>query len=249
MGRRTRDHGARAHWSPNRSVRVSASAPLIACAGLIKRFANAGARAHRPRAAGRRPPRAAGPDGAGKTTLLSLLAGSAEASEGSVQRPDNARSAWCPQRNALYRRLSAREKSGALRGGSRACRARVELAELAAAVALANELDCRRAALARSGPRVNVAIGCSAARASSCSTSRRPPRPGPPLALCHARARERAGGTVAFATQNVEEARLAADRCWCSSTGAPPTRAAGGVLRQAEAGDAAAATSARSSPS
>jgi ABC-type multidrug transport system ATPase subunit len=50
-----------------------------------------------------------GPNGAGKSTLLSLLAGALEPSAGRVERVDGRRVGWVPQRPALYERLTARE--------------------------------------------------------------------------------------------------------------------------------------------
>jgi ABC-2 type transport system ATP-binding protein len=50
-----------------------------------------------------------GPNGAGKSTLLSILAGALEPTAGSVERVNGARVGWVPQRPAFYDRLTARE--------------------------------------------------------------------------------------------------------------------------------------------
>jgi ABC-2 type transport system ATP-binding protein len=195
---------------------VSADAPLIACAGLVKRF---GARQvlgpvdlalH----AGDRLA-LLGPNGAGKTTLLSLLAGSAEASAGSVQRPEQREIGVVPQRPALYRRLSARENLELFARLADVPEPEAELAELIAAVALGDEVDrpVERLSLGQA-QRVNVAIGLlGRPRVVLLDEPTAALDPGHRLALWALleRVGER-GGAFAFATQNVEEARLAADR-------------------------------------
>lgn len=50
-----------------------------------------------------------GPNGAGKSTLLALLGGALEPTAGRVERSDDVKIGWAPQRPAQYGRLTARE--------------------------------------------------------------------------------------------------------------------------------------------
>jgi ABC-2 type transport system ATP-binding protein len=195
---------------------VSAATPLIACAGLIKRFDGRQVLGPIDLAlyAGDRLA-LLGPNGAGKTTLLSLLAGSADASQGSVERPGERQIGVVPQRLALYRRLSARENLELFARLAEVPEPEAELAELTAAVALGEALDLpvERLSLGQA-QRVNVAIGLlGRPQVVLLDEPTAALDPGHRLALWGLleRVSER-GGAVAFATQNVEEARLAADR-------------------------------------
>jgi ABC-2 type transport system ATP-binding protein len=195
---------------------VSADAPLIACAGLVKSFGGRRVLGPIDLALGSGDRVALlGPNGAGKTTLLSLLAGSAEASAGEVRRPELREIGVVPQRPALYRRLSARENLELFAHLAGVPEPEEELAELSAAVALGDALErpVERLSLGQA-QRVNVAIGLlGKPRVVLLDEPTAALDPGHRLALWAMleRVSER-GGAVAFATQNVEEARLAADR-------------------------------------
>jgi ABC-2 type transport system ATP-binding protein len=195
---------------------MSAGAPLIACAGLTKSFG--GRQVLGPVELALHPgDRLAllGPNGAGKTTLLSLLAGTLVPDGGSVQRPDARESGVVPQRPALYRRLSARENLALFARLARVPEPEAELADLIAEVALGDAADrpVERLSLGQV-QRVNVALGLIG-RPSVVLLDEPTAAldPGHRLALWDMLARVGArGGAVAFATQNVEEARVAADR-------------------------------------
>ncbi len=120
-----------------------------------------------------------------------------------------------PQRPALYRRLSARENLDLFARLARVPEPEAELAELIDVVALGDAADrpVERLSLGQA-QRVNVALGLiGRPRVVLLDEPTAALDPGHRLALWEMleRVGER-GGAVAFATQNVEEARVAADR-------------------------------------
>jgi ABC-2 type transport system ATP-binding protein len=151
-----------------------------------------------------------GPNGAGKSTLLSLLAGAIEPSEGVVER--EGRIGWVPQRPAHYGRLSARENlelfarlDGGAAGDADRLLAEFELPD-----------DGR--------PSTNLSVGNRQRLNLALALIGRPEAlllDEPTAALDPTQRRRlwervdalrRAGGSVCFATQNLEELPLHADR-------------------------------------
>ncbi len=155
-----------------------------------------------------------GPNGAGKTTLLTLLAGAAEATEGTVERASG-RTGWVPQRPALYRKLTARENLRLFAELERLERPHEEAERLLGQVDLLDAADRPAQDLSVGNvQRLNVAIGLVADPAVVFLDE--------PTASLDPRQRARLwqllrgvtgrGGAVVFATQNVEEAHTQADR-------------------------------------
>ena len=155
-----------------------------------------------------------GPNGAGKSTLLALLAGALEPSEGAVERAEDARIGWAPQRPAFYGRLTPCENLelfARLEG-------EVDPAAAAARLLRAFELpDTGRAAGALSvgnRQRLNLAIallGSPRVLLLDEPTASLDPAQRQRLWERVDAVRE-AGGAVVFATQNVEEVADHADR-------------------------------------
>jgi ABC-type multidrug transport system ATPase subunit len=155
-----------------------------------------------------------GPNGAGKSTLLSLLAGALGPSAGRVERRKGARVGWAPQRPAQYGRLSARENLELFarlegehdpRGAAERLLAEFDLPDEAAPSANLSVGNRQRLNLAISllgDPHVLLLDEPTA----SLDPDQRRRLWGRVAGL-----RER-GGAVVFATQNLEEIELFADR-------------------------------------
>ena len=157
-----------------------------------------------------------GPNGAGKSTLLAILAGALEPSAGDVERARrDLRVGWVPQRPAQYGRLSARENLAlfARLEGLRpdVAETRVggllELVEIAAPDRPSAELS------AGNQQRLNIAIALLAdpnVLLLDEPTASLDPAQRRRLWELASGVRER-GGTVAFATQNLDELERFAD--------------------------------------
>jgi ABC-type multidrug transport system ATPase subunit len=155
-----------------------------------------------------------GPNGAGKSTLLAVLAEALEPSEGAVERAEDVRIGWAPQRPAFYGRLTPRENLELF------ARLEGEADPAAAATRLlgAFELPATgRAAGALSvgnRQRLNLAIallGSPRVLLLDEPTASLDPAQRQRLWERVETVRER-GGAVVFATQNLEEVAGHADR-------------------------------------
>ena len=148
-----------------------------------------------------------GPNGAGKSTLLALLAGALEPSEGTVDV--NARVGWVPQRPAHYARLSARENLELF------ARLEDEVDPRAAADALIERFglpdDTRSSAALSVGNRQRLNVALSLLGRPDVLLLDEPTAaldPGQRRRLWETLA----GGTICFATQNLEELERFAQR-------------------------------------
>jgi len=154
-----------------------------------------------------------GPNGAGKSTLLAVLAGALEPSAGNVERVNGVRVGWVPQRPALYDRLTARENLELF------ARLEGESAHAASADQLLTrfELPSDRPAYQLSvgnRQRLNVALALlGEPRVLLLDEPTASLDPGQRRRLwATVTALRGEGGSVVFATQNLEELDLYADR-------------------------------------
>jgi ABC-2 type transport system ATP-binding protein len=150
-----------------------------------------------------------GPNGAGKSTLLAILAGALEPSAGRVERRDGLRVGWVPQRPAHYGRLSARENLELF------ARLEGEPDAPAAASALLERFglpdDARSSAKLSVGNRQRLNVALSLLGRPDVLLLDEPTAaldPGQRRRLWETLA----GGTICFATQNLEELERFADR-------------------------------------
>jgi ABC-2 type transport system ATP-binding protein len=154
-----------------------------------------------------------GPNGAGKSTLLALLAGALEPSAGTIERVDDVRVGWVPQRAAFYDRLTARENLelfGQLEGEP-------EHARVAQQLLIRFDVPADRPAHTLSvgnRQRLNVALALlGSPRVLLLDEPTAALDPGQRRRLWETvTALRDEGGSVVFATQNLEEIELYADR-------------------------------------
>jgi ABC-2 type transport system ATP-binding protein len=154
-----------------------------------------------------------GPNGAGKSTLLSILAGSLEPSAGEIVRADGVRVGWVPQRPAYYERLTARENLELFARLERERDPRSAASDLLAQF----DVPADRPAVTLSvgnRQRLNVAVAfLGSPRVLLLDEPTASLDPGQRRRLWETVTTLRdQGGAVVFATQNLEELRLYANR-------------------------------------
>jgi ABC-2 type transport system ATP-binding protein len=154
-----------------------------------------------------------GPNGAGKSTLLSILAGALEPSQGHVEQAEGVRVGWVPQRPAFYDRLTARENLElfARLGGEHDYSGRAE--RLLGRFDVPADRSAHTLSVGNR-QRLNVALGLLGdPRVLLLDEPTASLDPGQRRRLWETvTALREEGGAVVFATQNLEEVDLYADR-------------------------------------
>jgi ABC-type multidrug transport system ATPase subunit len=155
-----------------------------------------------------------GPNGAGKSTLLSILAGALTPTEGTVERAAGVRVGWMPQRPAHYGRLSARENLELFARLEREDDPRAAAARLLERLELPHDSQPSAALSVGNRQRLNLALsllGSPDVLLLDEPTAALDPRQRRRLWETAAELRG-SGGTVVFATQNLEDVERLADR-------------------------------------
>ena len=155
-----------------------------------------------------------GPNGAGKSTLLALLAGALEASVGTVERRNDARVGWAPQRPAQYGRLSARENLELFAKLEGEHDPQGAAARLLREFELPGEPEPSANLSVGNRQRLNLAIAQLGAPHVLLLDEPTAALDPPQRARLWRRVADlrAAGGSVVFATQNIEEVEQLADR-------------------------------------
>lgn len=155
-----------------------------------------------------------GPNGAGKSTLLALLAGALEPSTGTVTCASGVKVGWTPQRPAYYGRLTARENLVLFARLEEMPDPAAEARRLLADFELPDDARASAKLSVGNRQRLNLAlslIGDPDVLLLDEPTAALDPPQRRRLWEGAARLHDR-GGTLVFATQNLEELERTADR-------------------------------------
>jgi ABC-2 type transport system ATP-binding protein len=155
-----------------------------------------------------------GPNGAGKSTLLAMLAGALDPSTGTVSRAPGVKVGWTPQRPAHYGRLTARENLELFARLEGAADPQGEATRLLAEFELPDDARASAKLSVGNRQRLNLSvslIGDPDVLLLDEPTAALDPPQRRRLWEGAARLHDR-GGTLVFATQNLEELERISDR-------------------------------------